>query len=84
MHFENARDVITALGGLEAVSLLTGRKYGTVSAWQTRFNSFPPELYVIMTEALEKIGASAPMSLWRQIEPVTADEGEDEAQEETV
>lgn len=78
-HLESAREVISALGGLDAVAALTGRKYVTVSAWQTRFDSFPPELFALMTEELEKIEVTAPKSLWRQVEGVPSD---DEIQEQ--
>lgn len=64
---DNAREVIAALGGLDAVSALTGRKYVTVSAWQTRIGRFPPSTFVMMTEALAAGGYTAPESLWGQI-----------------
>lgn len=83
-QLETAREVIAALGGLDAVSELTGRKYGTVSAWQVRFNRFPPELYALMTAALEKTGATAPKSLWSQVEPPMPEEATDEAREEAA
>lgn len=67
-ELESAREVIDALGGLKAVEALTGRKTTTVSAWQAKFNSFPAELFVLMTEELRTLGYTAPKALWRQIE----------------
>ena len=66
-RLDTAREVISALGGLDDVAALTGRKYVTVSAWQTRIGTFPPETYLLMTETLRARGFEAPESLWRQI-----------------
>lgn len=72
MKLASAREVITALGGLDAVAALTGRKYVTVSSWQSRLHGFPPSTYVVMTEALRRAGYIAPDTLWRQTEAADA------------
>ena len=68
----NTRQVITALGGLQEVTRLTGRDYKTVSGWQTNTLIFPPSMYVLMTTALWKAGYVAPDTLWGQEKPVVA------------
>lgn len=67
-HIESAREVIDALGGIKAVSALTGRKTTTVSAWQAKFDGFPPNTYILLTSALALKGFAAPAALWGQIE----------------
>ena len=65
-HLNSTREVIDALGGLDAVVELTGRSYPTVSGWQSNYNAFPAQLYVLMTQALFRAGYTAPDHLWGQ------------------
>jgi len=60
----NSRDVVTALGGVDAVASLTGRHYKSVSRWQAAKEAFPPTLYVAMQTALVEIGFTADPGLW--------------------
>lgn len=62
------RDVIGSLGGIRAVADLTGRSYDAAEAWQ-RFETFPPDTYLVLLEALRSKGLEAPNSLWRMMEP---------------
>ena len=55
--------VIDALGGNQAVVTLTGYSPQRVSNWRG-FQTFPSNTYVILTDALAKVGKSAPASLW--------------------
>jgi hypothetical protein len=55
--------VIDALGGNAAVRALTGSKAPAVSNW-AKFETFPANTYLAMTEALKAIGKTAPASLW--------------------
>lgn len=63
--------VVTALGGFQAVADLTGRKYNAVWNWAQAQN-FPPNTYLVMTEELQRLGKSAPASLWKMTEPAEA------------
>ena len=57
-------EVIDALGGNQPVQELTAAKWPqTVSNWRG-FETFPSHTYVVMTEALARLGKSAPASLW--------------------
>lgn len=49
--------------GNVAVARLTGRTPTAVSNWR-RFETFPSNTYVALTEALAAIGETAPDSLW--------------------
>ena len=62
------RDVIAALGGIQAVAELTGESYGAVCNWLSR--GFPARFYAIMTDALAAKGIAAKRVLWGQVEPV--------------
>ena len=59
--------VMDALGGTRAVADLTGREYGAAFNWRG-FETFPPDTYLVMTQALEAQGKTAPPSLWRMVE----------------
>ncbi len=57
-------EVVAALGGVQAVLSMTGRRYSSaISNWKDR-GGFPPTTYLVMSEALKRKGASAPPSLW--------------------
>lgn len=58
--------VMEKLGGPGAVAKLTGRKYNAAQNWKG-FDTFPPDTYLVMTEALRASGYTAPASLWRMI-----------------
>lgn len=68
---ETTAQVIDALGGNGAVCELTDSKPNAVSNWRG-FETFPPNTYVVMTQALAAIGKTAPTSLWRMKLPVEA------------
>lgn len=60
--------VIRALGGLRAVSALTGAKYKLVSGWgQSR--TFPSRYFLVMAFALHRKRLNAPPELWGQVTP---------------
>lgn len=61
-------EVIDALGGVNTVATMTGRKYNAAWNWKT-FEHFPSDTYVVMVEALKVRGHQAPSSLWRMVEP---------------
>ena len=60
-------EVMTALGGIGAVSRLTGADYGAVENWK-RAASFPPRYFLVMWLELASRGYIAPASLWDQRE----------------
>lgn len=60
-------EVVAALGGPAQVCRLTGRGASAVSMWKYRGN-FSPETFVVLTEALQEKGFTAPASLWRMAE----------------
>lgn len=63
-------EVIDALGGTIAVARLVGRRAQAVSNWRGRVRGkFPPETYVLLTEALKRQGQAAPMTLWGMDQP---------------
>lgn len=64
-------DVIEALGGLKAVSEITGSSQSAVWNWRDR-GAFPSKKHVVMTGALERRGLVAPLSLWGVEEPSNA------------
>jgi ABC-type hemin transport system substrate-binding protein len=66
-------EVIETLGGNPAVAELTGRNAKAVSAWRS-FDAFPPDTFLVLTNALEQKGETAPVSLWRMVEPAQAAE----------
>jgi hypothetical protein len=66
----NSRDVVAALGGVDAVASLTGRHYKSVSRWQAAKEAFPPTLYVAMQSALVEIGFRGDPAMWGMEEPV--------------
>jgi hypothetical protein len=75
-RLKTSRDVIDALGGIEAVSKLTGRGIPAVYAWlppkhdedRSRRGKFPPNTYRTLTKALAAKNATAPDGLWRMDE----------------
>jgi secreted protein with Ig-like and vWFA domain len=66
MELRTTREVVDALGGIQAVADLTGRNYDAASNWP-RFKTFPADTYLVMTRALTEQGKTAPASLWRMV-----------------
>lgn len=60
--------VMQALGGIQAVSTLTGSGYKATENWN-RFKTFPSRYFLVMTWALHKKGLSAPPELWGMVTP---------------
>lgn len=58
----NTRDIIAAIGGNQAVAALTGRKTQHVTNWKS--DGFPADTFLILTEALAKLGYRASPELW--------------------
>lgn len=67
-HLDSTTDVMDALGGIKAVSALTGSGYKATENW-SRAKTFPPCFFLVMSWALHKIGKTAPPELWRQVTP---------------
>jgi hypothetical protein len=61
------RDIIAALDGNQAVAALTGRKTQHVTNWKK--DGFPADTFLILTDALAKLGYRASPKLWG-IDPV--------------
>ena len=68
---ETVADVFTALGENPGVGVLTGAKPSTLSMWRSA-GRFPPNTYVVFTEALRALGKTAPDSLWKMKAPAEA------------
>jgi hypothetical protein len=63
-QLHTVEDVISELGGFDAVQKLTNRNgRWTVPMWKHR-EKFPPNTFILMTAALKAKGACAPASLW--------------------
>ncbi len=58
--------VMEALGGIAEVARLTSRTYNAAANWIS-FETFPPDTFVVMTDALRAKGKTAPASLWRMV-----------------
>lgn len=68
-QLNTVEDVISELGGFDAVKELTNRNSSSaVPMWKHR-EKFPPNTFTVMTAALKAKGARAPASLWGM--PVT-------------
>lgn len=64
--------VMDVLGGTERgknqiIAKLTGRTHKAVHNWRNA-ETFPSDVYLVMTTALAEKGYSAPASLWRMAE----------------
>lgn len=73
MHSElsSAEQVIGALGGIQGLMDLTGRKYSAVHHWRS-CGSFPASTYLLLTDELQRRGLTANPSLWRMRQPESA------------
>jgi hypothetical protein len=67
MVLNTASEIIETLGGVKAVSQLTGSTYAAVWNWKA-FQKFPPRTFVILNDALRKQGHDAPARLWGMTE----------------
>lgn len=67
-QLQTTREVIKALGGIDAVATITGRDYKSVSGWQTARATFPSSTFLSLQRALVDKGLSAPPSLWHKME----------------
>ncbi len=67
-QLQTTGSVIHALGGLLAVSALTGAGYKLVSGWG-KASKFPARYFLVMTHALEKKRLTAPPELWGMVTP---------------
>ncbi len=68
---ETFSEVWDALGEHRGVADLTGAKASTVSMWKNA-GSFPANTYIILMDALQASGKTAPDSLWRMKSPAEA------------
>jgi len=64
-QLKSVRQVISLLGGINAVAEMTGALRTSVHNWRAT-RRFPARYYVVMTSALAKRDASAPHALWGQ------------------
>lgn len=65
----SARDIIAVLRGNQAVAALTGRNRKTQHVTNWKSDGFPADTFLIMTDALAKLGYRASPKLWG-IDPV--------------
>ena len=78
-----ASDVIDALDGTTAVARIAGRKPQHVTNWRAS-GRFPPNTYLVITEALREKGKSAPASLWGMktaAPPMAPDDADSDAEQ---
>jgi hypothetical protein len=68
-------EVVDALGGVQEVARITGRKYGAAWNW-LKFQTFPSDTFLVLTAALRAKGKSAPASLWGMVESSPAPQQE--------
>jgi hypothetical protein len=68
---DTATAIFDALGGNSGLEALTGSKPSAISMWK-QAGRFPSNTYVVMTEALQAIGKTAPDSLWGMKVPAEA------------
>lgn len=60
----STEEIINRLGGTFEVARLTGSLPSAVSNWKT-VGHFPPALFLVIGQALARLGYKAPPSLWR-------------------
>jgi len=66
-ELETTTEVFAALGGINAVASLTGRKYSAAFNWKA-LGRFPSDTFVVLQEELRAARCSAPASLWGMVE----------------
>jgi hypothetical protein len=59
-----AREVVEALGGIEAVRKLTGANIKTIYHWTGQAKCFPSRTFKVMNDALKRRELAAPAALW--------------------
>lgn len=69
-ELQTASEVIEALGGHRATSILTRRKGTAVYNWGYN-NKLPPDTYFAIIDPLNAKGMTAPKTLWGMVEPET-------------
>jgi len=57
-------DVITVIGGVEAVADLVGKSHSAVSGWRTRTGLFPAQHFFAISRELREWGCDAPDDLF--------------------
>ncbi len=67
-HLTTVDDIIVALGGKHNVAAKADVRFEAVCNWE-REGSFPPRTYVAFQTELQRLGKTAPASLWRMIAP---------------
>jgi hypothetical protein len=65
-RLSSAREVIDALGGVPAVSVMTGANLKAIYHW-IAVGVFPPRFYCQMQDALERVNAKASPRLWSMV-----------------
>ena len=63
----SAREIIAIMGGNQPVAKLTGRKTQHVTNWKK--DGFPADTFLILTDALARLGYRASPELWG-IDPI--------------
>jgi hypothetical protein len=61
----NVADIAEVLGGPKGIARMTFANPHAVNNWLGAFKAFPPNTYVIMTEALKELGYNALPRLWK-------------------
>ena len=68
-RLKTAREVVDALGGIEAVATMTRAQPKTVYHWTGRNDCFPSRTFDTMKAALKRRHLHAPAKLWNQLPP---------------
>ena len=63
-ELSSADQAFEALGGIQGLMDLTGRKYSAVHHWRS-CGSFPSSTYLVLTSELARKGLTADPLLWR-------------------
>lgn len=66
MNLESVRQVIDAMGGIDAAASLAGVRRKAAYAWRNHLGKFPPDTYLLFTEELRLRGhvRPPPSRLW--------------------
>jgi hypothetical protein len=63
-QLHTVEEVISELGGFDAVKELTNREGASVVPMWKHRRKFPPNTYTVLKSALQERGVSAPDELW--------------------